>query len=383
MLGISHGGPPPEVATRHHVPGDQSVRAVIAPRDVPDVAPSDVAVAAEESDSDPGVWASAVRGLPMGRPLRLAYYFPQDSASFDSLRANIRHLDVVAPHWLTIDATGSVESIEGPQAVAFLHGSSALVLPSVALTSKRAGHAIVTDAEVQSEALGELVAAAEPWDGLALDFEGLDPDDRGALSDFINQLGTSLHEQRKLFAIALPAKTRDTTTGWAGAYDYAAIASSADLFLVMAYGFRTGSSGTPGSTAPLPWVDASMAYAASVIDPNRLILGVPFYGYDWNVTRGPPARALRYRDVRDLLDRTGAVPYIDPESASATFEYFDGEQQHEVWYEDERSLAAKLNLVRKYALRGVGAWRLGQEDPKAWVVWDQVMAVPFVNAQLP
>src|SRR5205823_12513614 len=117
-----------------------------------------------------------------------------------------------------------------------------------------------------------------PWDGLALDFEGLDAADRPYLSAFVNLVGEALHQRGKIYAVALPAKTSDVKTGWGGSYDYAAISQAADIYLVMAYGFKTGGSSVPGSTAPLPWVDASVAYAVTEIAPSRLVLGVPFYG---------------------------------------------------------------------------------------------------------
>ena len=311
----------------------------------------------------------------------MAYYFPPDSASLDSLRANIRRLDIVAPHWLEIDEAGEVRSTEPRDAAPVLRSGTALVLPSVMLTSRLAGTRIVSDAAVGRTATAQLLAAVAPWDGLALDFEGLDPADRSGLSAYIHSLSASLRAAGKYFVIALPAKTSDVQTGWAGAYDYAAIAGAADLYLVMAYGFRTSASEIPGSTAPLSWMDASMAYAVSQLPADQLILGVPFYGYDWNVTRGPPARALRFSDVRALLDATGAIPRFDPQIGSATFTYSSRGEAHEVWYEDERSLGAKLALVLKYGLRGAGAWRLGHEDPSAWATWDQGLAQSVVRPQ--
>jgi spore germination protein YaaH len=258
-----------------------------------------------------------------------------------------------------------------------------VILPSVALKSRDAGHAILTDPAVGAHALDQLLIAGVRWDGLALDFEGLDAGDRADLTRFIQALGASLRDARKIYAVALPAKTADHRTGWSGAYDYAAIADAADLYLVMAYGFRTSGSATPGSTAPLRWVESSMAYAATQIAPERLILGVPFYGYDWNVSAGPPAQALRHSDTRQLLERTGATTTFDRETASATFRYeLDGEQ-HEVWYEDDRALGAKLALVGKYGLRGAGAWRLGQEDPAVWTVWDQLLRLRGDSAGSP
>lgn len=350
---------PESVVTQHAAFGDEHPRGI----------PASV-LSPQSSVLSPSL---ELRPLPTESPLRMAYHYPVDATAHESLRANLGRLDVIAPHWLIIDDTGTVRSEARPEAEAFLRTTNRVVLPCVYLKDRDAGHAIVTDPVVGTYALEQLVAEAGRWDGLALDFEGLDPGDRAGLSRFIHRLGAALRNAGKYYAIALPAKTADHRTGWSGAYDYTAIADVADLYLVMAYGYKTSGSATPGSTAPLRWVEASMAYAATQIAPERLILGVPFYGYDWNVSTGPPAHALRHVDTRRLLEQTGAIPTFDPATASAWFRYEADGEQHEVWYEDDRALAAKLALVAKYGLRGAGAWRLGQEDPGAWAVWDQFL----------
>jgi hypothetical protein len=111
-----------------------------------------------------------------------------------------------------------------------------------------------------------------------------------------------------------------------------------------------------------------------------VLLGVAFYGYDWNVSQGPPARALRHRDTQQLIDRYGAEPAFRPDVGSATFSYVAAGEAHEVWYEDARSLSAKLGLVSAFGLRGASAWRLGQEDPGSWLSWNSRLA-PTAGSQ--
>jgi spore germination protein YaaH len=143
----------------------------------------------------------------------------------------------------------------------------------------------------------------------------------------------------------------------------------------MAYGFRTSGSDVPGSTAPLAWVDATIAYAVSQLPTDRLLLGVPFYGYDWNVSRGPPARALRFSDVGELVNATSASPRFDADIGSSTFSYTSSVgDAHEVWYEDERGFGARAGVMQKYGIRGLGAWRLGHEPASLWVAWDQLLS---------
>ncbi|MPZ13207.1 MAG: hypothetical protein GEU73_02060 [Chloroflexi bacterium] len=323
---------------------------------------------------------SSLHALQTDRPLRMAYYFPLDRASFDSLRENVQRLDVVAPHWLTMSGDGRVRSSEVGDVVAFLRSSEVVVLPSVALENHDAAHPVLGDPALSAIAMDELVAAASQWDGLALDFEGVDPADRDALTAFIRTLGDRLRASGKVFAIALPAKNGDMVTGWSGAYDYAAISGAADLYLIMAYGYRTSASSIPGSTSPLSWVDQVMAFAATQLPVDRVILGVAFYGYDWNLAQGPPARALRYVDTGEVLATTGATAQFDPEVGSATFSYERDGEAHDVWFEDDRSVGAKLDLVAKYGLRGAGAWRLGQEHPGTWRLWDDLLSQKVAGA---
>jgi spore germination protein YaaH len=337
-----------------------------------------------------GAWVEAgedpqprtARALTLERPLRMAYYYPADQAAERSLRSNLARLDIIAPHWLTVDETGTVRAKVPAAAVPTLRSSRALILPSVMVTDRAAGHAILTDPAISATTIENLLAAVSTWDGLALDFEGLDAADRPGLTRFIHQLGAALAAAGKTYAIAVPAKTQDTRTGWSGAYDYRAIAGAADLYLVMAYGYAVGSS-PPGSTAPINWVTSAMAYALSEIPPERLILGIPFYGYDWNISQGPPARALRYDEVQALLEATGAAPQLDARTRSRTFSYESNGDLHEVWYEDAESLAAKLELVGRFRLAGVGAWRLGQEDPAIWPLWDAMLGRSPTNVSTP
>src|SRR5215216_4502007 len=74
--------------------------------------------------------AAQPRSLPEGT-LRLGYYYPPDPSSLESLRINAERLEIVAPHWWTIDGDGVIDTDERPQGAAFLRSSNLIVLPSV------------------------------------------------------------------------------------------------------------------------------------------------------------------------------------------------------------------------------------------------------------
>jgi len=321
---------------------------------------------------------------------------------------------------VTIDACGNIGSRDDRTLISLARSRGIRILSSLLTSSGPLNHQLLTDEAVASNAINQIVAyvVGEGYDGLDLDLEGVQATDREALSAFVARLSGTLHAKGKLLTMAIPAKTSDTTTGWAGAYDYAALAPYLDLAVIMAYGYTTPSS-RPGSTAPYSWVEKVASFATSQIPPEKVLLGLAFYGYDWNVSLGGPARSLRYSHATALVERYGASIELDPGSRSATFSYTvragepvpqekmappanhdisvrtpppcgmptptqtprpDGPpaptvtaspmpppvQQHVVWLENAASVRERLSLADAYGIKGIATWRLGQEDPAVW-----------------
>jgi spore germination protein len=133
---------------------------------------------------------------------------------------------------------------------------------------------------------------------------------------------------------------------------------------VMAYDY-SDPSGDAGPIAPVSWVDQVLSLATRLIPRERIVLGLPTYGYDWSA--GSVADSLQWADVQQLAKRESAAPRWDAHSASPWLSYKDQNGQiHTVWYEDARSLAAKVALARRHGLSHVVLWRLGGEDPGIW-----------------
>lgn len=304
--------------------------------------------------------------------VRWAYYVQYDSSSLASLRQALPNLDYVSPFWFYIDGQGQIEDKDEAEVTRLIKSQRVKELPTFRNgVSYGEFHGVLSDPALRQRAIGNILRLVEAhgYDGVNIDFEALDNDDRPYLTRFMADLAAALRPRGKLVTQAIPAKDKDRDTGWAGPFDYAALAPHNDLILLMAYGYRTANSTVPGSTAPINWVEATVAYAVSQIPVQKLLLGVPWYGYDWNTATGPPARSLRYPQTMELASRFGAVPQYDEASQSPFLRYTQDGQEHQVWYEDQRSMIAKLELANKYGLAGVGGWRLGHEDPGVWDPW--------------
>jgi spore germination protein YaaH len=342
----------------------------------------------------------------------LGYYVPYDPASWAALRDHAGGISLVGAQWVTVDPCGNLTSRDDRSLQRFAQAHGIGVLPSLLTTSSWLNHRLLTELGVAAQAVGQIVeyVTSADYAGFDLDLEGVDSADREAYSRFVGSLGAALHQRGKLLALALPPKTRDTTSGWAGAFDYAALGQQADLLTIMAYEYSGPFSG-PGSIAPYDQIDQVLAYTTSQVPAEKVLLGLAFYGYDWDTTTGR-TRALSYGQAACVAARYNVPIGLDPASRSAVFRYqaAAGEAppagpsvlpvrhrignrqappcpiqgpapagppvrpplpptmvlQHEVWLEESASAAARLSLAERYRVGGVAMWRLGIEDPKVW-----------------
>ncbi|MFN0070254.1 MAG: glycosyl hydrolase family 18 protein [Chloroflexota bacterium] len=359
-------------------------------------------------------------GLPtnsvaQGSRLMMGYYVPWDARSWHALEANADVLDIVSAQWVSVDPCGGIATTDDQTLKRFARERGIALFPSLVTFSGWLNHRLLTEPDVRERLLASLVdyVITEDYDGFDLDLEGVEPADRAAYTSFVASLSTMLHERGKRLSLALGPKTRDVTTGWSGAYDYAALAPHADLIMIMTYEF-SGPWGGPGPIAPAPWVDDVISFVTSQIPSEKVLLGLAFYGYDWNTVSGE-TRALGYLDGAALAARYGTPIVLDSETASGTFRYAAPAgtsppalsaaapiqhvvtrrvaphcdvsepprppareqrppsrpgvmEEHVVWIEESGSTQARLQIADRYRTGGVAAWRLGQDDPGVWPI---------------
>ena len=309
---------------------------------------------------------------PRHGPIRWAYYV-RTASSLDSLRANIDNLTMVSPFFFVLRADGSIGGSDQAEVTGLAHSRGVKVLPMLQndqLTTAKDGlHNILID----PNKVRQIVDAIDTqvylagYDGYHLDFENVLPSDRPYLTQFVGALYGRLHSRGKLLTMAVAAKTRDTTGSWGGSYDYAALAPYLDYVVPMAYDYSYPG-GRDGPVAPLNWVNGVAAYTSSQFGPGKVLLGLPFYAYDWNVSSGGPAQSHGYDSALEVIKRFNGTVGYDETAQEAWADYTDGSNRHRVWFDTPRSLAAKLDVVKRNNLGGFAAWRLGQEGRDFWPI---------------
>ncbi|WP_100486762.1 glycosyl hydrolase family 18 protein [Sporolactobacillus pectinivorans] len=230
---------------------------------------------------------------------------------------------------------------------------------------------VLNTPDVQTLLIDNMInrATSRGYGGINIDFEGVLASDREAFVAFLQAIKTRAQAANLNLSIAVPAKTDDTVP-WVRGYDYESIGAIVDQFFIMAYDWHHAGS-EPGATAPLADVMATMNYATSLMDRNKIIMGTPFYGYDWVIpySSGTPGRAITNQAAVDLA-MSEQVPINFSEADQAAYFYYtdDGGQNHVVWFEDTRSLFAKTRIVYNERLGGIGTWQLNFAMPQyPWV----------------
>lgn len=197
--------------------------------------------------------------------------------------------------------------------------------------------------------------------GVDVDFEYIKSSDREYFTSFVKDLAETLRPHGYTVSVALAPKTSAGQKGllYEGK-DYAALGAAADSVLLMTYewGFKYGPN---MAVAPLNMVRRVVEYAVTEIPPEKIRLGIPNYGYDWPLpyVQGATAAATigNVEAVRIAI-QNGAAIRFDAAAQSPYFRYIHESIEHEVWFEDVRSISAKFNLIKEYGLSGAGYWQL-------------------------
>ena len=100
-------------------------------------------------------------------------------------------------------------------------------------------------------------------------------------------------------------------------------------------------------------------YAVTVMPAGKILLGFSNYAYDWTLPwqQGTAARVLSNAGAQELAASRWAEIRYDTKAEAPWFNYTDpAGKRHVVWFEDARSIRARLKLVEEYGLAGVSIW---------------------------
>lgn len=239
--------------------------------------------------------------------------------------------------------------------------------------SDELGRILLNDQAIQNTFLNNIVSTAKKYGfrDIHFDFEYLRPADREAYNAFLRKAKARFSQEGWLLSTALAPKTSAGQKGkWYEAHDYRAHGEIVDFVVIMTY--EWGYSGGPAmAVSPIGPVRKVLEYAITEMPSNKIMMGQNLYGYDWTLpfVQGSVARAVSPQSAIQLAADNNVAILYDTNAQAPHFNYTDAQgRQHEVWFEDARSIQAKFDLVKELNIRGVSYWKLGLDFPQNWLL---------------
>lgn len=246
--------------------------------------------------------------------------------------------------------------------------------------SSELGNTILNSEAIQDALIGSIVYVLEDknYSGLNIDFEYIYPSDRVNYNNFVRRVVNMLRPMGYEISIAVAPKVRANQPGTLyEAHDYPVLGALADHIIIMTYEWGYTYS-APQAVAPINQVERVLQYAVTAIPSEKILMGMPNYGYDWTLPyrQGTAARALTNLAAIRLAGQVGATVNYDTRVQSPYFNYYasDG-KRHIVWFDDARSISARLKLIEKYNLGGVSYWTINSYFRPNWVVLDAMYKI--------
>ena len=338
--------------------------------------------------------------------LRAAFY-ENDSASYAALKEHVRQLDMLFPDWLhVISASGAlvgatpeypvqfydvvtpsgVRSVDPQNRVRGVIAASKQVvdvLPMLndynTLTGDWEGDAIGQMLESRSARerlhieLDRFLSANPQYRGICMDFEEVPDKDLLLYAQWIGELHNDFRAKNRRIYVSVQVS--------ASSAFLKALAKDSDGIIVMNYDQHEESSG-PGPVAGEPWFDANLTRILKIVPKQKIICGIGNYGYDWTLAprgkgRHPKMQVVNAYDlsVQEAWQRASdaeADVHLQGDELNPHFAYDDEDthEVHQVWFLDGVTALNEMRDARQMGLRTFALWRLGEEDPSLWNIWD-------------
>jgi len=211
--------------------------------------------------------------------------------------------------------------------------------------------------------------------GINIDFEGVPSSQSANLTAFMTNLSTALHAANPNYQLSMCLYAVD----WSNLFDEPALNNVVDFFTIMGYDYYYSGSAQAGPTDPLygfsSTYDYSLSrsvsyYMSSGIPASKLVLGLPYYGREWETTSnaipasttGANVFSRTYDVVRTNTSGNYVNPIYNSRSASKAYIFQNAGTWRQCWISEANELKLRYDLVNRRGLKGIGIWALGYDD---------------------
>jgi len=328
--------------------------------------------------------------------IRAAFYVPWDAASFSSLRAYARQIDILYPDWLHVmTADGRIQSTDEQTGKFFdvvqnnyVHPVDDRVMPF--LNTEDPGMEVFpmvnnfdganwvpdvakflndADARASFRKQAAQFLSSGRYHGLMIDFEAFPESGQPGYIALLNELSGDLHARGMKLYVSVPARNTE--------FDYTAVANAADGVVVMNYDEHYPGAAS-GPVASQDWFVQNLKFIKSVIPQEKIICAIANYGYDWvqkpqkgKLPEGEHDSSVSVQEAWLAARDSDQDVSFDDDALNPHFTYLDERSvRHDVWFLDAITALNHMRAAQTLGIQTFALWRLGGEDRSLWKIWD-------------
>lgn len=302
--------------------------------------------------------------------IRSAFYVAWDPQSLMSLKRNIRHINLVFPEWFFLDPrSGDLKTNIDPEGYKIIRRTGVAAMPILSNNSDR---------EFRSEGLGKVLKDPVKktvlirklaqqcqkfhFKGINIDFEDMNLDSDEYLIAFMKELSETFKQNKLLVTMDIMTDNDD--------YNIRKLNPYVDYFILMAYDEYAQDSDA-GPVSSQKWIEAQTEKILKETSPEKIILGLGAYGYDWS-TNKEDNTSVTYMQAITKASASKAAINFDDNTFNLNYSYTDSKNNtHTVFFNDAASIFNTMRFSSEYPLAGTAVWRLGSEDSRIWNFYDK------------
>ena len=297
--------------------------------------------------------------------------------TFDSVMAQTKEINVISPTWFTlVGSEGEFSSFADQSYVDKAHemGLEVWALAGNTESVDVDLYEVLANTENRRRLIRGLVDVAQAYglDGLNIDIENLSLDAGEPFIQFIRELSIPCRKYGIVLSVDNYVPMNHTDH-----YNRAEQGVVADYVIIMGYDEHYKGSDEAGSVASIDFVEKGIANTVAEVPAEKVINAIPFYTRIWE-TKGTEvsSQAVGMEMAAEYIAAHNIAIRWDEVTCQNYGEYQSGESFCQVWLEDAESIKVKLNIMEKYGISGVAAWRLGFETADIWDVIEEYMNQP-------
>lgn len=292
------------------------------------------------------------------------------NSSIDNNMSTISGVNVIAPTWYSVtDESGNMSSYASADFVSKMHQRGIDVWALVSDFDTNVDFAqLYSSKAARTNMVNKLVGEAKSYgfDGINLDYENIKSAYAKDYLQFVRELSVACERN----GIVLSTDNYKPEA-YNRCYNLKEQSKFVDYVIVMAYDEHYAGTDA-GSVASLPFVKEAVEDTVQLVGKEHVIAGIPFYTRIWTTTDGnTTSRAVGMQAAIDQLNSDGQVALWNDDCGQYVASYTVGSSTRQIWFEEEKSIEAKMQVIQQENTAGVACWKLGLEKSTVWSIISQ------------